>query len=304
MTEIIEADFQAETLPAVHQPQALTASMTIFGDITSPEGLARAIATVENGMKLKRHITQLAIATGPAESWIDMEGTPYCTEAECERILAMIGASVTITRKDLEREEDGNYGVEVEVLLQHPLMGAWTGLGYAHTTDPFLGTNHGKSRKTLDQVSRHNLQQHAYTRAKGNLVRKLMGLTGYTWETLYQRFGFERGKGGSVEFLKNQAKPRDTRPTYTEKKRERDSENAEREDRNGPPVAARQETPKDDSLAEYKRELTKAIKAAGVSFPALSKWTQAELSYSGKALEAPPELRDRILSAVKDGEVA
>jgi len=316
---VIDAEYQTTvTLPAVTTTQSLPtpqppqAPMSIFGDITTPEGFQRAIQAVENGMKLKRHITQLAVATGQAESWIDMDGQPYCTEAECERILAMIGASVSITRKEIEREDDGNYGVEVEVLLQHPLMGSWIGLGYAHTTDPFLGTNNGTSRRKLDQVSRHNLQQHAYTRAKGNLVRKLMGLTGYSWETLYQQFGFKRGQGGSVDFVRNreanlQQTMAGTRPRASQVGRQRKAEQAERDARSAPvsrPQEDAQPAPAPASNASYKRDLTVAMKERGVSFDSLGRWTQAELEYTGKALDAPADIQDRILAAVRDGEVA
>lgn len=312
MTEIIEGDFaQTQTLPAAvnHQPPA--APVSIFGDLTTTEGLQRAIAAVENGMKLKRHVTQLAIASGPAESWIDMDGSPYCTEAECERILAMIGASVTLLRKTLEPEEDGNYGVEVEVRLEHPLLGSWTGIGYAHTADAFLGTNSGKSRRKLDDVSRHNIQQHAYTRAKGNLTRKLMGLSGYTWETLYQQFGFERGRGGSIEFLKNRNANREqslagTRPRASEVGRQRKAERAEREERNsseGKGQAAQPAPTPEATSSTYKADLTNARREAGVSFGDITAWTTAELGYSGKALEAPDEHQARILEALRDGEI-
>lgn len=312
---VIDAEYQTTTLPAVTQSQSLSvpappqAPMSIFGDITTPEGFQRAIQAVENGMKLRRHITQLAVATGQAESWIDMDGSPYCTEAECERILAMIGASVTLLRKTLEPEDDGNYGVEVEVRLEHPLLGAWTGIGYAHTADPFLGTNSGRSRRKLDEVSRHNIQQHAYTRAKGDLTRKLMGLSGYTWETLYSQFGFECGKGGSIEFLKNRQANREqtlsgTRPRASEVGRQRKAERAEREERTAAEGKGQASQPAPAATSStYKADLTNARREAGVSFGDITTWTTAELGYSGKALEAPEEHQARILEALRDGEI-
>jgi hypothetical protein len=57
--------------------------------------------------------------------------------------------------------------------------------------------------RELDEVSRHNLLQHARTRAVGSALRKMLGLNNLTWEDLAQ-WGHNPDASASVSYGKGE----------------------------------------------------------------------------------------------------
>ena len=176
-------------------------------DLSTDAAMDAAVKHFENALKFKDRALALAVRTARAGAIVDMAGKPYFSESECERILSLLGGgSVQILSVTREDGADGNYGIQVMARVAHPTLGTFDGLGFASTSDQFLGTAHGK--RDVEDVSSHNLRQHAFTRAKGSAIRKMLSLTSMTWQEL-AAMGFERGKGGTVNYKKDETKAAD-----------------------------------------------------------------------------------------------
>ena len=198
--EIVVSESSTRPIAVVEAPRNPVAEF----DFHSDAGLDRAVEFTKRAIEYVNRVLRAALSTARSGSIIDQDGKPYFTKNECARLLRMLGGATTeLVSSRIVRDEDGSghWGNEVVARVSHPVLGSAEGMGFAHTTDKFLGTNYGTSRRTLDRVSRHNLRQHAFTRAKGAAIRELLDLSGRTWAEL-ESLGLERGKGASVKYDK------------------------------------------------------------------------------------------------------
>lgn len=184
-------------------------------DISTPKGLLQAVSYVKNAMAFKAQVLELAVRTATSKDIQDFQGKPWFSEESLEGILAMLGAEVRFLSG--VREDDpngsGHWGFQALAEISHPMLGKFNGLGYAHTTDAFLGTNYDSKERALErgdrspkgrlleEVSPHNMRQHAFTRAKGKAARNMLACGKMTWDQL-EKWGFKRGEGGTVSFDK------------------------------------------------------------------------------------------------------
>jgi hypothetical protein len=201
-------------------------------DLSSPEAIQRHVQQMSGMMEYKAEVIKIGVKRAKPEDIRSMAKKPYFTEAFCEQLFAMLGGgTVQLLKNDLTQEEDGNFSYCVIVRISHPILGSIDALGSASSRDQFLGSVQKKvwddklgkkvplfdkdqnpvMTRTLDEVSEHNLQQHARTRAVGSGIRKLLGLMNYTWEEL-EDMGKNRNDSDETGFDGNDGKPSDETP--------------------------------------------------------------------------------------------
>jgi hypothetical protein len=168
-------------------------------DMGSPGAVEYRLRCIEAMMDLKDKVLDLCIRKAKPADITDLGGKPYFTESFCEQILSRLGnGSVQILSKEFDQQEDGHYGYTVQVRVEVSGLGTADGIGMATSNDSFLGVNNSRA---LDKVSRHNLLQHARTRAVGKALRGLFGLEKFTWNELSE-MGFVRNDSAKVDYKK------------------------------------------------------------------------------------------------------
>ena len=168
-------------------------------DMATPGAVEHRLKCITAMMDLKDKVLELCIRKAKPTDIMTLGGKPYFTESFCEQILSRLGnGSVQIINKEYDKQEDGHYSYCVTVRVAVSGLGVADGIGMATSNDNFLGVNNGRA---LDQVSRHNLLQHARTRAVGKALRGLFGLEKYTWEEL-AKLGFTKSSSPKVDYKK------------------------------------------------------------------------------------------------------
>ncbi|MCK4302810.1 MAG: hypothetical protein KAY24_01075 [Candidatus Eisenbacteria sp.] len=229
---VIDAEYsETKAVAVIERPSTLPMAR----DLTAPGAIEHALQQTGAMIEYKDRVIELCVKKARPSDIIGMgkgrDAAPYFAEAFCEQLLARIGGGeIRILSKDYEDHGEGHYGYTVTVRIDIPGLGATEGLGMATTRDQFLGCVpakkwNDKTRKKepvydsagqpvmtrqADEVSRHNLLQHARTRAVGSALRKMLGLSGYTWDDL-EAMGFSREGSSNVAYDKKQ-KPKSDAP--------------------------------------------------------------------------------------------
>lgn len=194
-SEPIEADFTERSV-AVVQSAALPAMAL---DLSQPGALQKALDRADAMVDFKDQMIARCVKRAKPLDIVSLGGKPYFTEAFCEQLMARIGGgTIQILSKEWEPLDDGHFSCTVVVRVDMPGLGGSDGLGMATSKDSFLGETRSR---TIDQVSRHNLLQHARTRAVGSALRKLLGLSSFSWDEL-KAWGFDQAKSSAVEYKK------------------------------------------------------------------------------------------------------
>lgn len=263
---IQEEDREPSAVELMQPPQAV-----VLTDVSTPAKLALALEQTRNLMEYKAEVLKLAISQARPQDVENHDG-PYFRAYFCRRMLGMLGAGQTQVLSPPKRvdEPDGHFSYWCIVGVTHPAFGTFTGYGSAHSMDKFLGTNadawkekaNGRGRR-LEEVSRHNIAQHAITRAEGSALRKMLGLSGLTWDDL-KGLGFNPGGARQVDYNAGQR----------------------REGRRATGLAAK---------------LWAGMKAKAIEIPGVAKFAEEELGYTGKLKEAPDEVLAQLISAMDAG---
>ena len=197
--------------------QANLPAMTL--DLTAEGALEQAVLRMEKLVEYKDQVVKLCVRRAKPCDIIGMgygkDEKPYFTESFCELLMSRIGGGeIEILNKELEEFDDGNFGYTVHVKVTIHGLGTSDGIGMATSTDQFLGSVQKKDKsknpmtdragnpvltRKIDEVSRHNLLQHARTRAVGKALRNLLGLNSYSWADL-RAMGLNQNASASVNY--------------------------------------------------------------------------------------------------------
>ena len=217
---------EAQLLQRADMEKSMVATPHFDIDLLSEEAIDLHIKKVEGMMTLKSRIIETAVKQAKPSDIRGMgkgsDEKPHFCAAFCEQIFAMLGGGKTeLLNADLRQEEDGNFSYCVLMRISHPVLGSIDCIGQASSRDQFLGSvpkkvwddKLGKKvpvvdgkgdivmTRTLDEVSEHNLQQHARTRAVGSGIRKILGIGNCTWAQL-EAMGFDRNESSRTTFDK------------------------------------------------------------------------------------------------------
>lgn len=317
MSEIIEGDFAESTAVTVRDapPVALTGIAAGFHgiDLSRPEGLEKALTLARSALTLQTEVLKMVVQLTTESDWDELGGKPALSAAACERTLSALGARVEIVDEVWEWDEHvwdpdaqqlvpnkkGDFGCKMRVRIEHPILGIRDGVGLAHSTDQFLGTKGGAKAKAIEEgaspdikgrlvseVSRHNIYQHAYTRAKAAATRKAIGASGRTWDSLRTSYGLAQGTGNRVDYGSK-------------------GEPAARKTESGPPKTRKlQNDGAGPDRAKLRSQVAAAAKNKGVAWGALSEWAAKNAGFKGdKILDAPAEVLKVVLDALDSGKI-
>lgn len=324
--EFVESGPEAAVMvrPAASAAPAMTGAFAALAavDLSTEDGLQTALTIAGNALRLQEAILNMVVKMTTEDDWDDLGGKPALSEAACERMLSAIGAEVKILSEHWEWDDEvydpaakqfrpdrkGHFGVRIHIQIRNPLFGTRDGIGMAHSSDQFLGTKGDEKARAiadgadpektkgrlLGDVSRHNIYQHAFTRAKGNATRKAFGASGRKWETLRKVYGLGEGLGAKVEFGKKPGPSGQTRegprPPTPEEKAEQAKVKAD--------AAA------DEERAKLKKMLGGAMKKRSVSFGQATEHARKAHGYDGdKILEAPTEILRLVLADLDAGKL-
>lgn len=234
--EAIDVGYKTSAVAVIERPNTLPTL-----DLTAPGAIEAAVAKMEAMLEFKERILMVCIKRAKPTDIMGMghgrDEMPYFSEAFCEQIASRLSdhAEIRLVSKELEHYDDGHYGYLAHYRIHIPGLGTTDGIGLATTKDQFLGVKTAKvwnnqTRKKeakLDsagnpitqapsEVSRHNLLQHARTRAVGSALRKLLGLTSLTWEDL-ESMGFSREGSTRVAYDGKKAAASDAPPALVAK---------------------------------------------------------------------------------------
>lgn len=179
----------------------------------------RAIAAIGKRSDMMRRITAAIVKRTYANDWTDFKGKPWLGDAGSERVLSLIGATVTITPPGLileDHEDDrGRYYIyRVYGTVTVPGIGARDISGSCSSRKQFFAE---KTRKDADgkpvyengekvkdfipyeEIDRVYIQNDALSDLYRNAAVRAVGLRGLTWKEL-EAHGIKKGEGGSIQF--------------------------------------------------------------------------------------------------------
>jgi len=215
--EPIDAEYTETKAVATVQPAALP---PMLRDLSQPGALDRAVEQMEKLIEYKDRVMQLCVKRAKPGDICNLNDKPHFTEQFCEQVMSRLGGgTIQILEKSWEDHGDGHWGYCVTCRVTIDGLGTSDGIGMATTRDQFLGSVQAKvydrdqRRKVaktdaagnpvltreIDEVSRHNILQHARTRAVGKALRNILGLNSYTWEEL-EAWGFAREASTAVAY--------------------------------------------------------------------------------------------------------
>lgn len=160
------------------------------------EDMEKAMETARRIRQLKIDALSMALQNEAREDAVTKlkrgNGGPYFSEWFLHDLWAITGGGRLSCIQPPTRHalEGGHYYYACAWRAEHRWFGSVDGFGIASTRDPFLGENEkeddeGKvTGRSLEDVSPHNLAQHASTRAKRNALEELLGTQGWNWELL------------------------------------------------------------------------------------------------------------------------
>ena len=310
--------------PASAPAPAMTGAFAALAavDLSTEDGLQTALTIAGNALRLQEAILNMVVKMTTEDDWDNLGGKPALSEAACERMLSAIGAEVKIlsetwewdgevydpAAKQFRPDRKGHFGVRIHIQIRNPLFGTRDGIGMAHSSDQFLGTKGDEKAKAIaegadpekvkgrliEDVSRHNIYQHAFTRAKGNATRKAFGASGRSWDVLRKTYGLGEGLGAKVEFGKKASAPGQTRegprPPTPEEKAEQ--------------AKAKAETAADAERASVRKRVFGALKKREIGFGPATEYAQKVLGYDGDRLtEAPTKILQALLADIDAGKL-
>lgn len=167
-----------------------------------------AFHIIESRNKVFDRVMSVAIKATSSNDWTDFGGKPFLESSGAEKIARRFG--VTLGRpevdKDYKQDDEGSF-LEVTVMGEAWLSDkdrAWA-IGTCSSRDKFFGTKKDKDGnkifKPMSEISTGDVIKKAYANWTGNVIKKLLGLKGLSWDDLSQ-FGITRNGKSSVQFNK------------------------------------------------------------------------------------------------------
>jgi hypothetical protein len=197
-------------------------------DLTRPGAIDGELARMAAMLEFKQKALALLVKRAKPTDITSQKGDkgqdhPWFSEAFLEQAAALMGGyTMQITSKDFEQYDGGHFGYCVQVRVELRGIGVSDGIGLATSRDQFLGSVEKKvwsdeERKKVpllddndqpvltrevSEVSRHNLLQHARSRAVGKALRNILGIAGMTWAEL-ETMGYHKDGSATVDYAKN-----------------------------------------------------------------------------------------------------
>lgn len=168
--------------------------------------LAVANRLVEQRLAFFRNIREKTVALTYAQDWVDFEGKPYLQATGVERLTPLWGIYIQDIRMEPSLEETRrrlrageHVSVEcVAVAGSHVTGERSEFIGGRSSDDPWFSERRGG----IEALDPEDLRKAAYSNLEVQVVMRLLGLRGLTWDDLAQYGITRQGAGGAATFKK------------------------------------------------------------------------------------------------------
>ena len=160
------------------------------------------VAKADAKIKAMQKVWQLAIKRTTARDWVNLGGNPYMVGSGAEKIAPIFGISIydTKSKKIFSEDSRGAY-----YIWEYTGKASWAGgsieaVGTCSSRDKFFAYANGQWKDTED-IDETNIMKAAYTNLTVNLVTRLLGLRGLTWQDLGKE-GIAKDNIAAVDYKK------------------------------------------------------------------------------------------------------
>jgi hypothetical protein len=172
--------------------------------ISVPErgvSIEKDLAEIEKNVEFFNRVKIIALKMTKAQDWVDMGG-PYLMDRGAQNVAIAFGVDITQEAPRMEWAEDANgrYYMFIASGRAHAkrLNRFVEDIGICSQRDKFFGMSGGKLKEIQD-VDMANIIRKASTNLYNRLVKRVIGLSGVTWDDLDQA-GIKREQLQKVEY--------------------------------------------------------------------------------------------------------
>jgi hypothetical protein len=176
--------------------------------ISVPErgiSIEKDLAELEKNVEFFNRVKIIALKMTKAQDWVDM-GNPYLMDRGAQNVAIAFGVDITQEAPRMEWAEDANgrYYMFIASGRAHAkrLNRFIEDIGICSQRDKFFGMSGGKLKEIQD-VDMANIIRKASTNLYNRLVKRVIGLSGVTWEDLAAA-GIRREQLQKVEYRSGQ----------------------------------------------------------------------------------------------------
>ena len=172
--------------------------------ISLPErgiSIEKELAEIERNVEFFNRVKIIALKMTKPQDWVDMGG-PYLMDRGAQNIAIAFGVDITqeVPRMEWAEDSNGRYYMFIASGRAHAkrLNRFIEDIGVCSQRDKFFGMSGGKL-KELQEVDMANIIRKASTNLYNRLVKRVIGLSGVTWEDLAAA-GIKRESLAKVEY--------------------------------------------------------------------------------------------------------
>lgn len=194
--------------------------------ISIPErgvSIEKELAEIERNVEFFNRVKIVALKMTKPQDWVDMGG-PYLMDRGAQNVAIAFGVDITQEPPRMEWAEDANgrYYMFIASGRAHAkrLNRFIEDIGICSQRDKFFGMSGGKLKEIQD-VDMANIIRKASTNLYNRLVKRVIGLSGVTWEDLAQA-GIKRESLAKVEYRSGGQKSEQAAALSTDAKKKRE----------------------------------------------------------------------------------
>jgi len=215
---LTNGEARAESVVAAEQP------MDLLAIPQTGIKIEEEIERLEKNIELFNRIKIVSLKLTKASDWVDQGGSPYLMDRGAENIAIAWGVDitdVTLGPPEWAEDEHGRYYTFIaRGKAYSKKLGRYVeDIGVCSQRDRFFGMVGGKL-KPIEDVDMANIRRKAVTNLYTRLIRRVVGLTGVTFEDL-KLAGIDVSKIQKIEYRGGSEK---TRRAATPKDREKQQE--------------------------------------------------------------------------------
>jgi len=183
------------------EERVVTPEMALISFPERGASIEKDLAELEKNVEFFNKVKIIALKMTKAQDWVDM-GNPYLMDRGAQNVAIAFGVDITQEAPRMEWAEDANgrYYMFITSGRAHAKrLGRFIeDIGVCSQRDKFFGMSGGKLKEIQD-VDMANVIRKASTNLYNRLVKRVIGLSGVTWEDLAAA-GIKREALAKVEY--------------------------------------------------------------------------------------------------------
>jgi hypothetical protein len=191
--------------------QAISPEMSLISIPERGISIEKELAEIEKNVAFFNKVKIIALKMTKPSDWVDLGGNPYLMDRGAQNIAIAFGVDITQEAPRMEWAEDANgrYYMFITSGRAHAKkLGRFIeDVGVCSQRDKFFGMSGGKLKEIQD-VDMANVIRKASTNLYNRLVKRVIGLSGVTWDDLGAA-GIKRESLQKVEYKAGSQKSSD-----------------------------------------------------------------------------------------------